>query len=525
MKRFGTLLLVVVLIYPVVIASELGGGAVAYLPLWLSFAWGDGGPPREVMVVLHVAALAVAAAAGIWAGVPITRYLLRAFPLRADGRRRLGCAVMLGLFAVGSTILVLFLFNLGYTDVDRPANLRPKPFPTLIGLVISMGQIAVALRVYASRHDRLERPYILYLRRFNTFSDRVVYQAVLSGAPSGHPVVTLVRASGGPRDFNPWTIGFAGFRFRQPVASLPLPFATPDADWEQHAKLMMERAACIVVDGSQDSPAMATEYGLIRSMDLAAKTIVLRDLESTSAPVDISGASTVGYRRSWWGALHRVVGLYLLAVAYLYMSQDSILEFARPLVALALPFLLIAALQPGIGSESTREIRRRIEGILGSTHASQAEPPRWMARLLALLLLPGGVIGGIAASVGTFRDDGAWTFNLLNLAIAMIFMSSAWQGLQLWRGLAFSRTLVGVIFAAQVLRMAAAGIDYEFCTGLFFGFIINDPGGKHFSLGIGPAMSIDTAATGAGTAALNFVALAALVGLLWYWRTGRPPRT
>jgi hypothetical protein len=522
MKRIGSLVLVFIMLYPIFIVSQLAAAAVAYVPMTLHQFWGTEAAPPAASFAIILMQMVLAAITGFWAGVPVARYLLRAFPLRPEAGRRWGCALMLLLSVVAGVVAVVYLFALGYSDTDRPADLRPRAIPTLIGLIIFVSQMALALRVYASSRDRLDKPFIVYLRRFRSFSDRVVFQAVLEAAPAGVPVATLVRTSGGPRDLNPWMIGFSGYRFRRPLASVPLPFVTADANWEQHARSMLERAACIVVDGSQDSPAMATEYGLIRNLGLAKKTVVLRDVASTSSPVHFPGAEIVDYRRSWWAAAPRVVGLYLLVVAYLGINSYTPLTAPLQPMILAIPFLLLAAFQADISRASAGEIRRHIFNIVhGENLLDQGMPPRWVCRALALLLLPGGLVGGVVYLAGTFHNDDGWTFNLFASASALIFLCSAWLGLQLWRGLAFQAASVRAIFAAQLFRLAGAGAEYEFCTGLCFGPIINDPEGHHFNLTVGVSSHIGAVAPGNGSEVVNLIALAALVCLLWPWRGRR----
>ena len=68
----------------------------------------------------------------------------------------------------------------------------------------------------------LDRPFVLFLRRFSTFADRAVIAMVLRQAPSGMPVVFLTPTRSQPGDWDPFVVGFAGMKLWHPFRSVPI---------------------------------------------------------------------------------------------------------------------------------------------------------------------------------------------------------------------------------------------------------------------------------------------------------------
>jgi hypothetical protein len=324
--------------------------------------------------------------AGLYGAVPVTRFMLRVFPLRADRRPRWGLMCMLVLAA---TITLASWRQLH--PVSRPDN-APGPQSAWVALVVVIVLALVLLRIYATRGTAIAGPQVLYLRRFRSFSDRAVYRFLLRAVPSGACVTALVSASGGPRDLDPLTIAFDGLRLLHPLDSMPRTFASPDAEWPDHVRTMMLAAQCIVVDGSADSVSMRHEYRLIETLGLGPRTIVVTDAEHAGQAPAFSGALSVAYRRSRWPSAGRALIWLALLLLYGKLSALYPIEYSK----LGLLFFLL--LLPALAQRSVRRdalvqlkaaLRARVPG----------RPRRRMLRLLGRWLALGA--GGAAAVLGS----------------------------------------------------------------------------------------------------------------------------
>ena len=256
-------------------------------------------------------------------GLTVARFALRLVPIRFEERVR-ARAFVLGL----STLVLLALFALfavfsPIVDDRRDARLGLWFVGAAPDEVRIAGAAAVIVFAVCSvvpflwRHARpgafLNQRFILYLRRFSTFSDRSVMNEVLRACPHGRPVVFLIPTRSAIRDWNPFQIGIAGLRILSPIRSLPIPVRTEDASWQSAARKLIEAAETIVLDASEGSASILAETQLIDSMHLWHKTVVLRIGEDK--PVDSTGngllaersAELIHYKRNWRRALPRLI--------------------------------------------------------------------------------------------------------------------------------------------------------------------------------------------------------------------------
>lgn len=351
-RRALTVLLGAPLLFVIAMVSQNLAGALPLAALVALTQW-------YVPVLALQAALLVAAASvtGVYGGVPVTRFMLRVFPLRAGPGRRWGVVVAL---LLGASVLSVGLVWMNLHPTPRP-GLPPLPsaLATLTGAVVVWVQVVCAISLYGRRGPAVPSPSVLYLRRFRSFSDRVVYRALLAAVPAGTCVATLVPATGGPRDLDPLTIGFAGLRFRHPLRGIPRTHVCPDAQWQQRVTEMMQAADGIVIDGSADSSSMQFEYRQIELLGLGPRTVVVVDAAHANSAPAFQGAACVVYRRSLAAALPRAL-LWLLLFA-LYGLANWYDPRVYPMVG-ALGFLLMvpALLQKSVDRASTRALRAQL---------------------------------------------------------------------------------------------------------------------------------------------------------------------
>jgi hypothetical protein len=340
--------------------------------------------------------IVAASVTGLYGGVPVTRFLLRLFPLRATGARRWGLMVAL---AVGAVAAGVFRLRSLVDLVPYPGgDPGPSAIAVVAGLVVVWVQVAMALWFYASRQAQRQSPFVLYLRRFHGFSDRVAYRFLLGSLPAGTSLATLVPVVGGPRDLDPFVLGFAGFRFRHPLRSMPRTFAAPNAEWQQCVVALMRSADAVVVDGSAPSGAMQFEYEQIAALGLGARTVLLvEEGRRADAPL-IEGATTLAYRRSGWASAPRA--LIWAGLVALYLWGNATYPIQYPLLGmLGMLLMLPALLQKSVDRASARALREHVARQVRSL------PGHGLGRLLGRTALAGALAACGALLVGRLVPD------------------------------------------------------------------------------------------------------------------------
>jgi hypothetical protein len=276
-------------------------------------------------------------------GTASGRFLLRAIPPHLDGANRVRSATVALLVCagfvtfVGFDVLLLVLQASG-SDESRPVS---DAVP-LVGKYIALSVIpalfwtisAVGTVVHRYRHPRtfIAQPYVLFLRRFSTFSDRAVIALVLRQAPSGIPVVFLTPTMSRPADWDPFIVGIAGLKLRHPLRSAPIVLRARDADWQAAATELIRGAQIIIVDASEDSGALRNEAAMIGSADRWSNTVCLRNLSSTvtdTVPVDaFSRARHIGYTKSWIRAIPKlIIAVPFTLFSAVFLSVPLVLAF------------------------------------------------------------------------------------------------------------------------------------------------------------------------------------------------------
>jgi hypothetical protein len=385
-QRALTILVGLLLLFAVGMISQNLAGAVVVLPLVvagkLSYA------PDTFVTLFYV--VVAASVTGIYGGIPVTRFLIRLFPLQVAGRRRWGCLTSLLVVAVLMTAL---LAQSVFDPTFKPYLPKPPHWSArLAGLIVVWVQVLMAMRIYGTHHAAVGKPYILYLRRFKTFSDRVVYRFLLSATPAGARLVTLVPKTGGPRDYDPFVIGFSGFRFIHPIRSMPLAFSCRNDAWQERITTLMRGADCIVVDGSASSASMQFEYDKVEELGLAEKTLVLLDEGlGTPATPTVRGATAIVYRRSAWASLPKLSVALALGGLYFWASTVYPVEYP-PVAILCLLLVLPSLFQQSLDRASTRafrdQIARRVRGGRGAG----------LGPLLGRAVVAGVVVAAIVAA-------------------------------------------------------------------------------------------------------------------------------
>jgi len=263
-------------------------------------------------------------------GVSLGRFLLRALPPRFSERARRGwlgtigaitlCAVIVGLLVLGLSVFAIL-------RPDSPAPILSDPALASVGLSFLLAVFYMSCAIYAvilrnwKPRAFLDRPFVLFLRRFSTFSDRAMVSLVLREAASGVPVVFLTPEVSRPGDWDPFVVGFAGFKLLHPWRSMPIVLRASDDDWQAAADELMRRSRIILLDTSETSSAMRTEAEMIdhagRWSDTVSLRLFARDASLDEDPFGGStGTRLIEYRKSWVRAFPRMaIGLVIVLIA------------------------------------------------------------------------------------------------------------------------------------------------------------------------------------------------------------------
>jgi hypothetical protein len=293
-------------------------------------------------------------------GLALGRFVLRALPPRFLEGPRPGWfgtirAIVLCIFLGGLLVPGVSVFLVA-SRIDA-ATSKPLDETALASIgasaVLAMICTCCAIGPLILRHWKprafLDRPFVLFLRRFSTFSDRTVIALVLKQAPSGVPVVFLTPRLSRPGDWDPFVVGFVGLKVLHPWKSVPIVLRASDDDWRPAADELIRRAQTILLDTSETSSALRTEVEMIDNANRWSDTVCLRLLARNAGPGEDSlgyplRARIIDYRKSWVRALPRmVIGLVIVQLTSVFLSIPlSVLTpgFMHPL---ALILILIAA--------------------------------------------------------------------------------------------------------------------------------------------------------------------------------------
>jgi hypothetical protein len=253
----------------------------------------------------------------VYSGAALGRFGLRVAPPLLTGRVRFGALILtllplllLALYPIGF-VLYFFISN------DPVQTGQTIAFDFAVFSVLCLVWFASFSFLLIKRHLKplsfLQRPYVLFLRRFSKFSDRTVINLVLRQTPARKPVVFLVAPHSRVGDWNPFLIGFAGMKLLHPFASVPLCVTSKNTEWEEAIQTLIKHAQFVIVDVSEKSAAIEIELAMINQTGSLQKTILLEEV-SKKATIGTTGSEefqTIHYRKSWIRGIPRMILGYL----------------------------------------------------------------------------------------------------------------------------------------------------------------------------------------------------------------------
>jgi hypothetical protein len=290
---------------------------------------------RAVELAGAVAAICIGGALDFVLGVAFGRFLLRAMPPRLVGETSrpqfvlIAVSICAGL--VGSFISLCSFWMPPFAVVMT--RLSPSQFSSIAERNAAVIQAVFAESVFFAvlwgtgavgplilRHGRprafLDRPFVLFLRRFSTFSDRTLVALILRQAKPGVPVVFLTPTQSRPRDWDPFLVGFAGLKVLHPLRSVPMVLRAQDDDWQRAADELISRAQTILVDTSTASASLRVEAEMIDKAGRWLDTVHLRSTARSAREFlgAFGNARCIDYFKSWTGALPRLAISLAIAI-------------------------------------------------------------------------------------------------------------------------------------------------------------------------------------------------------------------
>ena len=167
--------------------------------------------PRLAVIVGAPIALFAGSVVELALGVAFGRFLLRAMPpylLSETTRRQLATIAVCICAPLTSIFIFAMLLSGTLGGVAAARNItwnEPLIFVTvaagmLFVIVWSTGAVGPLILRHGRPRAFLRYPFVLFLRRFSTFSDRKIVALTLSDAKAGVPVVFLTPMRSRPRD-------------------------------------------------------------------------------------------------------------------------------------------------------------------------------------------------------------------------------------------------------------------------------------------------------------------------------------
>jgi uncharacterized RDD family membrane protein YckC len=251
--------------------------------------------------------------------------------------------------------------------------------PLAVLALVSLG-LTTLWHVMATR--TLKKPFVLFLRRFSSFSDRSILGALLASRPTGYRMAFLAPLTETAANFSPMVVAFSGTNLRRPISSCPIVIQAMNAEWEDRVEDLARAAACVVIDTSHRSPAIEREIEIVVSAKEPDKVLWLLDESSDEKgqlPISSDGGRmqhrVIRYQRSWKAALPRIVmelfvlGIVVLGIGASLAGDPQIASFLQPWIfpGVGLIFLILSwpiIFQPSMDRKAKSEMKHTLAQIL-----------------------------------------------------------------------------------------------------------------------------------------------------------------
>jgi hypothetical protein len=289
-------------------------------------------------------------------GVAFGRFLVRAMPPQpldsTKGRHPIiiaffVCGLLAGIFSLAWLLNLEIGIN-SWAESEYDKEEAGKIVAILFVIIWVIGAVGPLILRHIKPSAFLHCPFVLFLRRFSTFSDRTLAALILKEAKDGVPVVFLTPARSRPKDWNPFLVGFAGLKLRHPLRSVPIVLRARDDDWQRVADELIIRAQTILVDASGGGAALHAEAEMVEKGQRWSNTVHLRNTAPTSGtdrePVGaFDNARCIEYSKSWISGLPRLAVSVVILLLIAWLATYVILPFGESDWPIDIPFSLWVA--------------------------------------------------------------------------------------------------------------------------------------------------------------------------------------
>jgi hypothetical protein len=310
----------------------LSGFTIAYLSLitmvYSSFGAGIFANTGDRELV-QLAIITGGIVAQLYLGIAFSRVLCRLWPGSLEkSSRRLGLAVIvvsLAIYLLGIVLAWNYLTGdflpgtaIGiqarhFWNVNSIAIISAFVFSAIWMVTASGAFLRHVMRPVAAE----EFPFLLFLRRFSSTSDRSVAHLIMSAALAMRRIVLLVPRITEPEDWNPITVFVSGVRVWAPLRSLPYFLQASNETWATDVRKLIDKSEIVLIDGSDDTKSVAIELSLIDELRAWPKTVVMLDRGRKKTWVQLAGRtphSVIYYDCTWKAAIPRLLLGLLLVV-------------------------------------------------------------------------------------------------------------------------------------------------------------------------------------------------------------------
>jgi len=324
-------------IFVIMTSIALGYGAIVR---WLHVITAAHLGPRAA--VNRVAAFQCASYALM--GMFCYRYLARLYPITLSfGNDR--AAPRLSYDGLASTAP----FWIGLLAALVTANQAHGPqlsLPALIFNVVLLALLAACL--WGSRLSWLsgDVPLVLFLRPFSSSADRSLLSGILNRPSVCVQVVFLVPQWESHRNWDPFSLGMAGFHFIRLFRSCPVPVVCSDCEWGDAVRHLISRSRLVVIDVTTTTPSLEAEISLLHESQALGTTMAFFDESIATLPeagirrqASYGWLMAIGYRRTL--NPFRIVISFLITAAAVFVVGHSIGLYKGPLGQLKAASILL----------------------------------------------------------------------------------------------------------------------------------------------------------------------------------------
>jgi len=258
-------------------------------------------------------------------GYMISRLILRILPHKIDDYKNYH--QLKSIFFLGG--LFLFIGMSFKNDIYYVLNYI---------LNYSVEIVVILYSLYYNNLNQLyntDKPFVLFLRRFNGFSDRSLLASIYSGLPYKMSIAFLISSKIKSLTWDPFLVLFHGNKFGN-LRNLPHYIISQNDSWEKNVKKMAINSKFIFIDISEFSESILIELKLLKENNLLKKTIFLSTYKQAETNlmlkensvdfVDLNNVNFIYIEKSWIRALPKIFfGLLFMILNYISIYKKLLL--------------------------------------------------------------------------------------------------------------------------------------------------------------------------------------------------------